>query len=57
MIKYSVLLFSMIFLSSCSQFDGSFLSSNDPVIELQDDSFAEDVRPTLKIYRDFMEVI
>jgi hypothetical protein len=33
----------MIFLSSCSQFDGSFLSSNDPVIELQDDSFAEDV--------------
>ena len=43
MIKYSVLLFSMIFLSSCSQFDGSFLNSNDPQVEQQDESLADDI--------------
>ncbi len=43
MIKYSVLLFSMIFLSSCSQFDGSFLNSNDPQVEQQGDSLVDEV--------------
>ncbi len=41
--KYSILLFSMIFLSSCSQFDGNFLNSNDPVVEQQGDSLIEEV--------------
>jgi hypothetical protein len=43
MIKYSVLFFSMVFLSSCSQFDGSFLNSNDPQVEQQGESLAEDI--------------
>jgi len=43
MIKYSVLFFSMVFLSSCSQFDGSFLNSNDPQVEQQDESLADDI--------------
>jgi len=43
MIKYSVLFFSMVFLSSCSQFDGSFLNSNDPQVEQQDESLTEDI--------------
>jgi len=41
--KYSILLFSMIFLSSCSQFDGNFLNSNDPAVEQQGDSLIEEV--------------
>ena len=43
MIKYSVLFFSMVFLSSCSQFDGSFLDSSDPQVEQQGESLAEDI--------------
>ena len=43
MIKYSVLFFSMVFLSSCSQFDGSFLNSNDPQVEQQGELLAEDI--------------
>jgi len=33
----------MIFLSSCSQFDGSFLNSNDPQVEQQGDSLVDEV--------------
>jgi|TARA_B100001250_G_scaffold414443_1_gene452882 hypothetical protein len=33
----------MVFLSSCSQFDGSFLNSNDPQVEQQGESLAEDI--------------
>ena len=43
MIKYSVLFFSMVFLSSCSQFDGSFLDSSDPQVEQQGESLTEDI--------------
>jgi len=43
MIKYSLLLLSLIFLSSCSQFDGNFLNSNDPVVEQSSDMIVEEV--------------
>ena len=43
MIRYSILILSLVFLSSCSQFDGSFLNSSDPVVDQSSDSIVDEV--------------
>ncbi len=43
MIRYSILILSLVFLSSCSQFDGSFLNSSDPVVDQSSDSIIDEV--------------
>jgi len=43
MIRYSILILSLVFLSSCSQFDGSFLNPSDPIVDQSSDSMVDEV--------------